>query len=94
MINKKEKNEIKEGFFDEKDFISPSYINLNNPRFLEIDDYFYSGITIVNYYREYNDLILKSLIETSINMNISVFVRFSAEIFFNIRIGSNHIRRP
>ena len=73
MINKKEKNEIKEGFFDEKDFISPSYINLNNPRFLEIDDYFYSGITIVNYYREYNDLILKSLIETSINMNISVF---------------------
>lgn len=73
MINTKEKNEIKEGFFDEKDFISPSYINLNNPRFLEIDDYFYSGITIVNYYREYNDLILKSLIETSINMNISVF---------------------
>ena len=73
MINKKEKNEIKEGFFDEKDFISPSYINLNIPRFLEIDDYFYSGITIVNYYREYNDLILKSLIETSINMNISVF---------------------
>ena len=73
MINKKEKNEIKKGFFDEKDFISPSYINLNNPRFLEIDDYFYSGITIVNYYREYNDLILKSLIETSINMNISVF---------------------
>lgn len=73
MINKKEKNEIKEGFFDEKDFISPSYINLNNPRFLEIDDYFYSGITIVNYYREYNELILKSLIETSINMNISVF---------------------
>ena len=73
MINKKEKNEIKEGFFDEKDFISPSYINLNNPRFLEIDDYFYSGITIVNYYREYTDLILKSLIETSINMNISVF---------------------
>ena len=73
MINKKEKNKIKEGFFDEKDFISPSYINLNNPRFLEIDDYFYSGITIVNYYREYNDLILKSLIETSINMNISVF---------------------
>ena len=73
MINKKEKNEIKEGFFDEKDFISPSYINLNNPRFLEIDDYFYSGIIIVNYNREYNDLILKSLIETSINMNISVF---------------------
>ena len=71
----KEKNnkKINTGFFSEKDFISPSYINLNNPKFLEIDDYFYSGITIVNYCREYNELILKSLIETNINMNISIF---------------------
>ena len=46
---------------------------MNNPKFLEIDDYFYSGIIIVNYNREYNDLILKSLIETNINMNISIF---------------------
>ena len=70
-----EKNNIKlyEGFFNEKDFIYPTYINLNNPKFLEIDDYFYSGIIIVNYYREYNELILKSLIETNINMNISIF---------------------
>ena len=67
------KNKIKEGFFTDKDFISPTYINLNNPKFLEIDDYFYSGIIIVNYNREYNDLILKSLIETNINMNISIF---------------------
>ena len=48
-------------------------MNLNNPKYIEIDDYFYSGIIIVNYYREYNDLILKSLIETNINMNISIF---------------------
>ena len=67
------KNKIKEGFFTDKDFFSPTYINLNNPKFLEIDDYFYSGIIIVNYNREYNDLILKSLIETNINMNISIF---------------------
>ena len=40
---------------------------------MEIDEYFYSGIIIVNYYREYNELILKSLIETNINMNISIF---------------------
>ena len=74
-INNKEKNKIKlnEGFFYEKDFISPTYINLKNPKFLEIDDYFYSGIIIVNYYREYNELILKSLIETNVNMNISIF---------------------
>jgi len=70
---KKNKSKIEEGFFNEKDFISPTYINLNNPKYLEIDEYVYSGIIIVDYYREYNELILKSLIETNINMNISIF---------------------
>ena len=67
------KSKLNQGFFNEKDFISPTYINLNNPKYLEIDEYFYSGIIIVNYYREYNELILKSLIEANINMNISMF---------------------
>ena len=74
IIKLKNKNiKLKEGFFSDKDFFSPTYINLNNPKFLEIDDYFYSGIIIVNYYRENNDLILKSMLETNINMNISIF---------------------
>ncbi len=75
IINNQEKNnkKINGGFFSKKDFISPTYINLKNPKYLEIDEYFYSGIIIVNYYREYNELILKSLIETNINMNISMF---------------------
>lgn len=34
---------------------------------------YYSTIVIINYYREQNDLILKSLIDTNINMNISIF---------------------
>ena len=33
----------------------------------------YGGLIVVNYYREQNDLLLKSLIETNINMNISIF---------------------
>jgi len=65
-------NKLK-GAFSEKDKISPSYINLNNPRYIEIDNMFYSGILIVNYYREYNDLILKKLIDSNLNMNISIF---------------------
>ena len=73
-IKKEKKNiKIKEGFFQDKDFFSPTYINLNNPKFLEIDNYFYSGIIITNYFRENNDLILKSLLDTNINMNISIF---------------------
>lgn len=46
---------------------------MKNPKFLEIDNLFYSGLIVVNYYREVNDILLKSLIETNINMNISIF---------------------
>ena len=34
---------------------------------------YYGGLIVVNYYREQEELILKSLIETNINMNISIF---------------------
>ena len=69
---KKEKNFFL-GVFTEKDEISPAYINLKDPRFIEIDNMFYSGIIIVNYYREYSELILKKIIESNLNMNISIF---------------------
>lgn len=46
---------------------------MKNPKYIEIDNTYYSGIIIVNYYREYNELILKKLIDTNINMNISIF---------------------
>ena len=38
-----------------------------------MDNKFYQGIIIVNYYREQQDILLKSLIESNINMNISIF---------------------
>ena len=69
---KKSKNKI-DGVFTQKDEISPSYINLENPKFIEIDNIFYSGIIIVNYYREYNDLILRKILDSNLNMNISIF---------------------
>ena len=34
---------------------------------------FYSGIIVIDYYREYNEIILKKLINTNINMIISMF---------------------
>ena len=34
---------------------------------------YFAGLAIVNYYREQTDIILKTLIETNINMNISIF---------------------
>ena len=53
--------------------MTPSYINLNNPKFFEIDEMFYSTLLCINYYREQSDLILKSLIDSNINLNISIF---------------------
>ena len=79
MINilkniKKEKiNNFFSGIFSKKDLISPAYINMQNPKYLEIDNLFYSSLLVVNYYREQSDLLLKNLIETNINMNISIF---------------------
>lgn len=73
--NKIENNKLEfmEGVIKESDIISPSYINLQNPKLVEIDEVYYSSLLIVNYYREQTDLLLKNLIDTNINMNISIF---------------------
>ena len=62
-----------EGIITKKDEISPAYISTKNPKNIEIDGIYYSGIIIVNYNRENIDLILKKIIDTNINMNISIF---------------------
>ena len=72
-INEENKLILNDGIFSEIDFISPSYINLNNPKFIEIDEMFYSTLLCVNYFREQSDLILKTLIDSNINLNISIF---------------------
>lgn len=76
MKQKIEKNkilEIMQGTISKKDEIYPTYINLNNPKYIEIEDNYFSSLLIINYYHEQNDLLLKNLIDTNINMNISMF---------------------
>ena len=46
---------------------------MQNPKYLEIDNFFYASLIVVNYYREQTDLLLKNLIEINTNMNISIF---------------------
>lgn len=53
--------------------MAPSYINNKNPKYLEIDGKFYTGILIIDYYREYSDIIFKNLMNTNVNMSISIF---------------------
>ena len=70
---KKTKNKKLNFKFNELDELSPSYINFSNPKYIEIENKFISSIIIVDYFREQNDLILKSLIDSNININISIF---------------------
>ena len=72
-IKKEKINNFLSGIISKKDLISPAYINMKNPKYLEIDNLYYSSLLVVNYYREQSDLLLKNLIETNINMNISIF---------------------
>ena len=73
--NKENENswKIYEGAIKEVDEISTTYINLNNPKYIEINETYYSGIIINNYNREYEELILKDLINSNLNINISIF---------------------
>ena len=66
-------NNFFSGIFSKKDLISPAYVNMQNPKYFEVDNLYYSSLIVVNYYREQTDLLLKNLIETNINMNISIF---------------------
>ena len=76
--------------FTKKDEISPAYINTRNPKNIEIDGIYYSGIIIVNYNRENIELILKKIIDSNINMNISIFYE-KQNSYKTIRDLSYHI---
>ena len=97
IINKiKDKISFLNGTKNEKDIISPSYINTANPKYIEIENMYYSGLIAVNYYREYSDLILKNLIDTDINMNISIFYekqdRYKTRRDLTYHIGNVSVR--
>lgn len=61
------------GTFNTKDYLSPSYMNLNNPKYIEIDGTYYSSLLVVNYIREQNDLIFQNIIDTDENIYISIY---------------------
>ena len=78
------------GSFSGEDFLAPSYINLNNPKFIEIDYNYYSSLLIINYFREQTELILRSVIDTNIDINISIFYE-KQETYKTIRDLTYHI---
>lgn len=79
-----------QGIITQNDQIAPAYINLNNPKYIEIDNNYYSTLIIVNYFREQTELILKSIIDTNINLNISIFYE-KQDTYKTIRDLTYHI---
>ena len=67
------KNEFEEGIVNINDYISPSYIDTKNPKYIEIDGLYYSSIICVDYNRENKNLILKNIIDNNFNINVSIF---------------------
>ncbi len=61
-----------------------------NPKYIEIDNTYYSGLILINYFREQTDLILKTIIDTNINLNISIFYE-KQDTYKTIRDLTYHI---
>lgn len=66
-------NEFNIGKNDWLDCILPDSINFNDPRFFEMDTFFYSGLIIVNYPKEQRINWLSPLISLDFNVDISMF---------------------
>lgn len=71
--NKIDFNHIKLGNTDWRDRILPDAINFSNPRYFEMDSYFYSGLIIVNYSKEQRINWISPLISLDFNVDISIF---------------------
>lgn len=82
--------QLYKGMITEKDMISASYINISNPKFIEINGIYYSSLLVVNYNREHSDLLLKDIINTNININISIFYE-REDVYKVIRELTYHI---
>ena len=87
---KNKNNDLLDGTYKDIDEISPSYVNLSNPKYIEIDEIFYSSLLIVNYNREQTEIILKNLIDTNANINISIFYE-KRDTYKTIRELTYHI---
>ena len=72
------------------DEISPAFISKKDPKFLEINNTYYSGLIVSDYYKEQTDLLLKTLIESNINMNISMYYE-KQDTFKTIKDLTYHI---
>ena len=64
---------ISDGNITILDSICPSYLDITNPKFIEIDNCFVSTLLIVDYCKEMNDTFLKACVSLDLDVQISMF---------------------
>lgn len=52
--------------------LKPTYFSLKNPKYIEVDRNYISTLIIVDYAREYSDIIFKELINNDFNIQMSI----------------------
>ena len=72
------------------DEISPAFVNNKDPKYIQINNTYYSGLIVSDYYKEQTDLLLKNLIESNINLNISIYYE-KQDTFKTIKDLTYHI---
>ena len=65
--------EIIDGSLTLIDKISPTYISEKNPKYLEIDNMYFSSLIVVDYQKEYSEIIWKNIVDLDSNIQISMF---------------------
>ena len=55
------------------DLICSSYIDFNNPKYVDIDEIYYSSLLIINYSREMETLFLNKILSLDVDVQISMY---------------------
>ena len=63
-----------DGVLTEKEILSPGYINLKNPKFIEKDSNFLSGLIVRDYPRDLENLLFINLLKYNKDIRMSLFV--------------------
>lgn len=63
-----------DGVLTEKEILSPGYINLKNPKFIEKDSNFLSGLIVRDYPRDLENLLFINLLKYNKDIRMSLFI--------------------
>lgn len=72
-INKKDINVINNRILKDTDKICSSYLDFNNPKFIDIDGIYYASLLVINYAHEMEALFLNKILSLDIDTQVTLF---------------------